>query len=211
MFSGKIVPLHPDLVPWRSTSNGIEGIFHPLVYSVFHVDQLNEQTNRLYLQKKEQARLALKEGRFDHYIWLHEKPYRIHAFMDIHRNLKDPTYWRMLGDIYTESENIWQNKKAWAQFLASKRPHSQHFMDEAEQEAFAKLPDTLKLYRGFHQGKNAIGWSYTLTESKALWFATRLARNTTRALVKSITIPKSKALAFKTCRDEDEIVLRKPR
>lgn len=207
----KIEPLHPDLTPWRGESNGIPGIFHPLVYSIFHADFQNAQINAAYLYKKERARTALKTEDYQTYVWLHERPYRLQAFSDIHNQLDHPTYWRLLGQIYTDSENIWQNKKLWKRLLEAKRPDSHHFMDDSEQEAFTLLPDTLTLYRGFHKGRNAIGWSYTLTESKALWFASRLSKDTSRALVKRITVTKQEALALKTCRDEDEIVLRKPR
>jgi hypothetical protein len=207
---GRKEELHPDLVPYLQDNGGISGLFHPLVYNLFHTEHQNAIVNAQYTHKLQSLELALKNGDYNKFVFLHERPYRIGAFDTIQNQLKDSEYWELLADIYTDSENIWQNKALWKRLLASKRPQSDCFMGEEEREAFRALPQTLTLYRG-HSAKNSIGWSYTLNKDKALWFATRFKRHTTHSTVKTLTLNKRLALGLKTCRGEDEIVLRRPK
>lgn len=205
----KIVPLHPELVPYLQMNGGIPGLFHPLVYSIFHGDAMNEHINNLYLHKKARLEEALAEGKFPTYVFLHERPYRCEAFYKIQSQLEDRDYWDLLADVYTDSENVWQHKTIWKELLGSARLQSELFMDQSEREAFNSLPALVTVYRGYQKGKNAKGWSYTLDEEKALWFAKRFSGTAPR--VKTITVKKSLVLGLKTVRNEQEIVLRLPR
>lgn len=204
--------LHPDLKPYLMTTGGryssIPCIQHPLVYSLFHTPEQNALINAQYESKLRLVKKAKRTKDFHSFVFLHERPYRLPAFAEIERTLPDLEYWALLSDIYTDSENIWQHKAKWMRYLASPRSHSEAFMNPAEQQHLASLPENLTVFRGYIPNKNSVGWSYSLNEDTAKWFATRFNR---KGKVKTLLIPKSIILAYKACREEHEIVLRRPR
>lgn len=195
--------LHPDLVPYLTPN----GLFHPLVYSPFHHEALNEHMNKFYEFKLQRIKEVLKRRDYNTYVFLHERPYRINAFVDIMTKLSDQDYWKLLALVYTDSENIWQHKDTLETLFASTRPHSEAFMTADERAVLASLPDPVTIHRGYVVGNNARSFSYTLDPDKAKWFANRFEAGT----VKTISVYKSDILGYKDCRSEQEIVLRRSR
>jgi hypothetical protein len=194
--------LHPDLVPYLQR----DGIFHPVVYSLYHTTDRNE-INKFYEYKLKKIEQSLKQKDFNTYVFLHERPHRIKAFIDIMEKLSDSDYWKLLALVYTDSENIWQHKSALSTLLGSPRPHSDAFMVDDERAVYAALPDTVTLYRGYNH-RNARSFSYTLDYKQAYWFANRFG---SVGKVKTITVSKSDILGYKDGRNEKEIVLRRIR
>lgn len=201
--------LHPELRIHLIYNNGIPGILHPLIYSVFHTPEQNSLINLLYENKKKDISLSLVEKNWDRFIFLHERPYRVNAFLEIEKRLSDEEYWGLLSRISVDSENIWQNKRTWGKLLSSGRNKSEKFMSKDEIEVFSYLPDELTVYRGYVVGKNPVGWSYTLKKEKANWFASRFSKKNGK--VKTIMVKKINILAIKIGRNEEEIVLREPK
>lgn len=195
--------LHPDLVPYLQP----DGLFHPVVYSLCHTDDRNEQINKFYEYKLTKIKESLNQQDFNTYIFMHERPHRIQAFIDIMENLSDTDYWKLLALVYTDSENIWQHKSALCALLGSVRPHSDAFMDDDERAVYAALPDQVTIYRGYNH-RNARSFSYTLDYKQAYWFANRFG---SVGKVKTITVSKSDILGYKDDRSEKEIVLRRIR
>jgi hypothetical protein len=140
------------------------------------------------------------------YVFMYERPYRLHGFLQIMHHLDDKNYWELLGSIWSDSENIWQNFKVWLKLLADDRPGKEHFMDAEEREALAKLPDVLVVHRGYVKGKNKNGLSYTLSKEKAEWFAKRFSNGNPAVCTRRVK--KTDVLAYLTGRGEDEIVLK---
>lgn len=183
--------------------NGIPMIKHPLCFSIFHTPEQNYRMNK-YLEYKLQAvEEALDKKEYATYIFLHERPHRLEAFCDVERKLTDEQYWELLGDVWTDSENIWQNKIIWGALLTSDRPKREFFMNEDERAEFEKLPETLTIYRGYQPRKNKIGYSYTTSKEKATWFANRFHKN---GDVDTKKIKKKRIFAYLTRRNESEIL-----
>ena len=197
--------LHPELKPYLSNlSNGIPALRHPLVYSIFHTDHQNAFINRQYEERKKMLKKAIQKKDYEGFIYIHERPYRLQAFCSLNNVLSDKKYWEILGSIWTDSENIWQNRETWKELLSSKRPHREFMMDKNERQEFVQLPEQLVIYRGYLPYKNKNGFSYTLDEEKAEWFSKRFHAD---GKVLKKTIFKSDAIAYFTGRNEKEIVI----
>jgi hypothetical protein len=199
----KEVELRPELQEYYSVSNGIPMIKHPLCFSIFHVPQQNYRMNQYYEWKTSAVQEALERKEYDTYVFLHERPYRLEAFTEIERYLKDEHYWKLLGEVWVDSENIWQNKVAWGYLLMSDRSGKENFMNEDERAEFEKLPDEFTIYRGYQPRKNKTGFSYTTDEKKAIWFANRFYKD---GEVLSRKVKKCKVFAYLTRRNESEII-----
>ncbi len=197
--------LHPDLQDYYFVQNGIPMIKHPLVFSIFHTDIQNYIINKHYEWKKTELNKAFKEKKWSKYIFLHERPYRLQAFEKISIYLRPKQYWTLLGGIWIDSENIWQNLDQWTFFLTEgPKRDRQYFMSADDRKQFAKLPDTSKVYRGYIPRKNKGGYSYTLSKDKAQWFANRFHKN---GQVIERTVKKSDVFAYLNGRNEQEVII----
>lgn len=177
---------------------------HPLVFSVRHVPQLNALMNESLRQKKAWLEEAVREKKWSVAIFLHERPYRLMAFIKYMRDMADIEYWELLGEIWRDSENIWQHRARWRGLLRSRRLLSERFMSDEEREAFARLPETLAVYRGYIRKLNKTGLSYTLNLEKAKFFASRYYH---KGEVLTRTVKKKNVFAYLTGRHEDEVII----
>lgn len=200
------VKLHNDLKPFlhQRSALGWMVLQHPLVYSVPYTEDFNEHLNRIYEHKRKALDDSKDKKDYSHYVWLHERPYRLNAFQVIEQELSDESYWELLGRIWSDSENIWQYLPTWLLLLTSKRPGREAFMTEEGRRALADLPDTLTIYRGYQPGLNKEGLSYSLKKSKAKWFANRFG---TKGRIRTRTVKKSEVFAILLGRQEDEIIV----
>lgn len=199
--------LHKDLQPFvgKSVLGAGKSLHHPLVIQPLLEGPLIDHTNKLYLQKLEQLAQAINTKKYDQYIWLHERPYRIEAFMRIEKNLKDPEYWRLLGQVYIDSENIHEFKDEWIKLLSSRRMGSQAIMRPEDFSIYTALGNTIKIYRGFRHISFKKGISWTLSKEKAQWFASRFGGT---GKVTSKVVRKFDILGYLDGRGEQEILLR---
>ena len=178
-------------------------VVHPLIMSVPHSEQMNAYVNRQFQYRKRLSESLLSKGEYEEYVWLHEKPYMLDAFIKVCNSLDDKTYWGMLNTIWTTIENNWQNKKTWKLLFSpkNKRYVSRHFfMDKKETDVFNSLPNKIEIYRGCTK-RNEDGFSYTLEYDTAQWFSKRFKND---GYVISKTIDKDDAFAF--CSQEKEII-----
>jgi hypothetical protein len=167
---------------------------------------MNALINMQYKQKKELESKYLKTKNYSSYVWLHERPYRIQAFLNVREKLKDKDYWETLGDIWRDSENIWQNKMLWLALLSADRKQKEYFMNDEDRRFLKLLPKEITIYRGYIKNKNKSGYSYTLNKEKAKWFANRFGKN---GLIETRTINKSDVFAYTNQRGENEIIILK--
>lgn len=164
-------PLHPDLVPYLEHHTSLGTVLrHPLVIDVALRPGL---ANRAYRLKQQYLAEATREQDWSRYVWLHERPYRLDAFVNVADELDDAQYWSLLAHIWVDSENIWQNLALWQLSLRCDRPAREHFMDETERRDFDALPEVLTVYRGCSALVNEQGLSWTLEADRAVWFAQR--------------------------------------
>lgn len=189
-------------------------IKHPLVYSICHTPMTNAMVNRALRAKKEGLVRARENQNWSSYVYLHERPYRLEAFMDIRDAIvKSEVYWRLLGDIWVDSENIWQNMEAWRDlFEEPERGSMEFFMDEDDRKAVklspAKggLPPIFTVYRGYNYEGGEDGFSWTLDKPRAKWFARRLCHEDEVPMVATGTIGRKDVIGYMSGRGEQEIV-----
>lgn len=181
-------------------------IRHPLVYSMVHFPQQNAWVNNQLRGKKEAVARAEAEGEWHSYIFLHERPYRVGAFVDIMFQMTDEQYWHNLASIWMDSENIRQNPRVWQQLLRSKRGSREAIMDAEELAALEAMPGLIPVYQG-HTLKRHDGWSWTTDKAKAEWFAQRFSdfESSPPMLTEGVVLKRS-VIAYFTGRGESEIV-----
>lgn len=201
--------LHPDLQEYVKALDGMEIIQHPLVYQVpfFGSEMEIDFANRMYAQKLEAIEQAIKEHDVHRCITMHEKPWRLLAFLK-HRELIEQhtrEYWEIVNSVWIGSENIWQHVERWIEIF--QEPNNHLFMDESEQayldRAFAG-GRKLTVYRG---GSND-GLSYTVSRAKAEWFAGRYLWETALRTVRTIEVTRDQVVAYTNQREEREIILK---
>lgn len=206
--------LAPELERYLDREAMYPMIRHPLVYSIYfensiEVKRLNEQLK----QKTKLADKARSEKQWSQYVFLHERPWRTHAFFEVREEMMDAAYWDLLGQIWIDSENIFQERVQWWELLTSPRLHREKFSDTPMREALAKQPDPVPIYRGttsIEETGSYLGYSWTLDKSKAAWFATRFMRDEEEfghPVVVSGTVEKKCIIGFFGNRNEAEVVV----
>ena len=181
-------------------------IRHPLVYSVPHYEAKNALVNKQLEYRKKEAKELLEKKDYFSFVFIHEKPHRMNAFIEVKNNLSDKEYWEMALAVWTNSDNIWQNRDTWKKLLKDKkRIDTKHlFMSEDDRKVFDKLPETITVYRGYHENRNEFGYSYTLNES----IAKRFSKG--HKLVGKVyirTVNKSEVFAYTNERNEQEVII----
>ena len=181
---------------------------HPLVYSIPHFSEMNAYVNEQWRQKTVMLSKAVDEKKWESYIFIHERPYRMTAFCNIVKYLRDDEYWSLLKTVWVDSENIWQYKQVWIDFLTSTRKgFSRNFMNMTERGFLASLPDKVTIFRGYDESREgaADGLSYTLDHKIATKFSYRRCK---KPALKTLIVDKEQILAFINQRGEEEIILR---
>lgn len=197
--------LHEDLANYLEDGKMFPMLRHPLIFCVPYFENMNAITNKQFAHKKEQAKKYLKEGNYTGYVWIHERPYRIGAFMEIQDKLSDKEYWETVNSIWTDSENIHQNKRTWKTLLKSSRKCKQSFMSDEDLKFFNELPETITVYRGCVEGLNEKGYSYTTEREQAEWFANRFSNGEPKVI--ELTVKKKDVFAYTNSRSENEIII----
>ena len=197
-------PLHEDLKPYINNGGMFVMLKHPLVFAVPYVEQMHSLYNKQYEHKKNRISDYLKKKNYEGYIFLYERPYRLMAFLNIADKLKGKQYWEILADIWTDSENIWQNKKTYKMLFGENLESKKYFMSKEDRKYFDSLPEQVVVYRGYLQGKNKTGFSYTLNKERAEWFANRFSGD---GKVYERTVRKDKIVAYTNRRDEQEVII----
>ena len=205
------VELHPDLVPYLAESEVLgEVLKAPLVFLVPYLPGMAPLANEMYRTKMEGIRRAEAERNWHRIVWLHEKPYRLRAFLSICERLSDREYWEVLGGIWIGTENLHDDQEQWLGTLTAHRPgRASWLMDDADRARLAELGEEVTIYRGFARpgGYRAPSWS--LSRSRAEWFASRAALTSPdrRGYLATTRFPRSQVLAYTNGRGEHEIIL----
>jgi hypothetical protein len=198
--------LHPDLQDYLcEDESGL--VDHPLlrvfVTNLEHATSLNE----MYESKSDDRDQAIEDGDWSTYVQLHERPYRLDAFVEIKNDLSDQSYWEMLAGFWMDTEYPWQNQSGWKELWNSGRPKKQFAMSTEEREVLERLPDEFTIYRGVGKGENIEGLSWTLSREKAIWFAQRFGRRNDDGLLITATANKQDVHAFLNGRQEQEVIV----
>jgi uncharacterized protein len=197
--------LHPELAESLfPMSMGGQRIVHRFMVEIFYNPFLNAHYNRVFAQQKELADKAMDERNWSAYLYYHAKPFRITVFDEIQECLTDAEYWDLLGGLWKDSENLWQEgPDLLLDLMNAQRFKRELLMDEKDRQLFESLPDEFLIYRG-HMAENQMGLSWTLSFHDALWFANRWAPSI-RGEVSMATVSKKDVLAV--FRQEEEVVV----
>lgn len=213
---GTIPELHPDLVPYiqetdRFSTGGMTVLKHPYVFQIPYDPHLAGMANVTYERKKEAIQEAIRDKNWGRYFLLIERPYRIDAFEQVCWRLTNKEFWEELGDLWTDTENLWQNHETWRELLTcGRRDRRKYLMTEDERQFIKALGGpgckTVTVYRGTcaPDGMGA-GFSWTLNRPKAEWFARRFQHIGPEKVIVG-TLRKSKIIAYFDRRNEWEII-----
>jgi len=205
--------LDRELQAYLETDGDFPMIRHPLVFAVpfLEIPEEVDRVNKQLAAKKEMVDKALANRRWSEFVFLHERPYRIGAFQEIHPDMTDREYWPLLRDVWTDSENIFQNHIEWWEALTSPRQRRVLFTSSADRAVLKKLPETIHVYRGTTQVEmdgHYLGFSWTLSEEKAVWFAKRFQRPSDGPpVIASADLLTKHAIGYIDGRGEQEIVV----
>lgn len=202
-------PLLPELEPYVVEGALGPMLHHPLAIEIMLIPGRCALVNKRYQHKVERAEKARAAGDLEHYIALHERPYRLDALYECQDEFDDPAYWSALHWVWSDSENIHQNWDAWRE-LWEAREGSAEALDEEDRAAFDALPDEVEIWRGLDASEgNPEGMSWSLDRQKAEWFANRWSASKPghEAALYRAKVAKSDILAVFMGRGESEVVV----
>ncbi len=200
--------LHPALEPYIEDIGPFKAIRHPLVYEVPYHTEMNAVINVRYKFITEHVAKLKAKRDFVGYVWRHERPHRITAFLEVaNDDMTNQMYWSTLGTLWIDSENIWQNRRAWLDlFRCDRSGRRVYIMSPEEDLSLSNMPEVLTIWRGGVNGKWGMSW--TLMRDKAIFFrdrfkgSQRFPHKLYRAEVK-----REHVLAYFQGRGEHEIVV----
>lgn len=185
--------------------NGFSFIRHKFVHGLYFPGQ-DASFNQQLRRKQEAANTARANKDWDSFVFLHERPYRLEAFVEIMDDMSDDEFWSVLSDVWTDSENIPEMRELWDEVLASPRPNRLSMMNDDERIEYDSLPEVITIYQGHTEDRDD-GWSWTIDPSIAQWFAGRFANlEDSPGYVTTAKVNKSDIHAFLTRRGESEIL-----
>ncbi|MBE3141429.1 MAG: hypothetical protein IMZ53_12715 [Thermoplasmata archaeon] len=206
---GKKEQLLPELKHYLHHNSTLGTVLQsPLLFSVPHHSSMNAFCNAQYQEKKRRVEESRDLKEWHQFVFWHERPFRLPAFTEICNELKPREYWRLLADIWIDTEYAWQYKPIWEMLLFRKekkyRQAKHFFMNDKDRKSFIGMPKGFKIYRGCI-AKSITGFSWTLNRERAVWFATRF--NQKEAYLLEGWVNKDRILAVITGRNEDEILV----
>ena len=203
--------LHPDLIEHIDEAGPLGAFLkHPVIFFAHYDEVFNAQINAMYKQKKKQTTQALKVKDWTHWVWLHERPYRLDAFMLICKDMDSAEYWNLLKNVWVDAEFPGINQDIWIQLFTRKYPKRRKIMNGKERRTLAMLPKTnIDIFRGYHGDQYQKGISWTISYETAQWFAKRFAGDdaTEETLVAEAVCNKKDVLAYFNEREESEIII----
>lgn len=186
-------------------------IKHPLVFDVTGT-VLPGIPNRVLRTKKKMLLEYEADKKWHSWVFTHERAYRCDALIKVmHEHgeeISDRLYWKLVGNVWTDSENIYQNSLEWAILLGSDRGEREAIMSEEDLATYRALPDPITVYRGAIECLNEDGLSWSTDKKRAEWFARRFQNlRDGDAVVLTGTVAKEDALAYFSDRNESEILV----
>jgi hypothetical protein len=189
---------------------------HPLL-TILGVEQDDpEQVERLnwaLRSKRERLRQAVEAKDWGLVLMLYEKPWRLKALIDYGPMIEsDREYYRELGETWMQVESGSRDGPILPALLnpCGRDPRERRFMmTDEEQAALQELPEPVTIFRGCGP-VNEQGWSWTLDEELAEWFACRfpdLFDGQVAGFVLEGRCRKSAIIAYLSRRNEDEILI----
>lgn len=208
--------LHPDLVPYVEAHPTFGRVLrHPLVYIMYFHPLEQRRANKMLTAKREHIAQLASERKWNSIMWLYERPYRIDAFVKYAPRMSNRVYWRTLGELWTDCENMHQSYVEWSDALHCGRRERNWLMgppDDSDRVRWRELRRTshpLLVYRGWAGRLGRDGFSWTLSQERARWFARRFAGEEHRGAPHVVTgiVDARNVIAYFNARGEEEVVL----
>ena len=200
-----------------STDSGIKFSAHPLYQTIWtHQDQevppgFSQVFGPRWLEKHIRHKLEILEQAREkedwaQYVFIHERPYRVDALRQlVSVNLVNPhDLPKLILDVWIDTESPHQSYEDWDYlFNAVTCDELNAVLVEEEITARDKLPAKITLYRGADP-QYPTGYSFTLDEEKAYWFANRFGAE---GKVRGRVVPKDVTVGPLMGRGEDEMIV----
>lgn len=181
-------------------------IKHPLVNEIFYIEPMNPIYNERLCKKQELLAKYRAEHEWFAYLNIcYERPWRAEALLEVAHEMTDAEYWEAVGDVWTDTENLWQWHELVPEILLNARPRREAMMDERERTWLAALPEEVIVFRG-HEDNNQMGWSWTTDPERAMWFAHRFSSLHDYQQVTVGKVKKADIIAVFLGRNESEVV-----
>lgn len=100
--------LHPDLEKYLMEGPVGVGLSHPLVQALSIDPDHAGQLNWSYQKKREHRGAAFEKEDWYTFIMLHERPYRLHAFMEVADEMPDKKFWAFLSMVWIGTNIMWR-------------------------------------------------------------------------------------------------------
>ena len=178
-------PLREELQPymWKDGPLG-PCIKHKWVNEMTHIPGV---ANQLFEAKQEIADEAVKQGNWFLFVFTHERPWRVDALRELiienHLQMDDPEFQRITRQVWTDSENIYQELPFWSVIFSC---HSGHYwMDDDEREQLRVMRATKEHLLLFRGECNDGGYSWTLSRKTAEFFADRGMNESTGSVIQA--------------------------
>ena len=203
-------PLLRELLPYvtESYQEGCWGLNHPLLIELVIDPAYCAVVNRVFELRQQWLAEAKESRNWVRYFDVIEPAYRLKKLKEVLNELTDSDYWERLGQMYILTEIVSFQQKTVRDLFSSSRPEREKLMDAEERKILDDLPDEVTIYRGYDLN-NSKGWSWTLSEEKAEWFANRWrkAYPERKRRVATGKVRKKDIIAYFDGRNEKEIVV----
>lgn len=185
--------------------NGIRLIKNKFLTTVYIRSGNDEDLyNKPYRVRRELAQKYLKEENFDSFIFIHERPFRLEALVEVLFSIKREDLFRIVEYVWTDSEDPCVNLEVWKYIF--------NYCEELGvlEDSKKDLPEKFTIYRGTRAGIEDIGISWTLDASVAKMFSERFytKRTNKQPIVKVKEVKKEDIFLFTDARGEKEVILK---
>ncbi len=137
-----------------------------------------DATCKWHVECEQRAKELVAANDLRGYVFLHARPFRVDALWQAPRllgsRLDNASYWAVVREAWIDQRYPSQDLNLWIALFRDSRPGKEHLMTLKERKRFAKLPESVPVYRGTSgpfRSSEALSW--TLCEDMAKWFAYR--------------------------------------
>lgn len=185
--------------------NGICLIKNKFLTTIYIRSENDEDLyNKPYRVRRELAQKYLEEENFDSFIFIHERPFRLEALVEVLFSIKKEDLFRIVEYVWTDSEGPCVNLEVWKYIF--------NYCEELGvlEDSKKDLPEKFTIYRGTRAGIEDIGISWTLDASVAKMFSERFytKRTNKQPIVKIKEVKKEDIFLFTDARGEKEVILK---
>lgn len=163
------IQLHPDLKPYYVETEFYSEIQHPLISSLPHLPEYTDSINQRYEKLKSYSQILYKKRRWQEYILLHQRKFRLEIFTKIAGVLTDTEYWELLSTVYQDAIHHYYYRNTWLLLFNAPRKNKQTLITKEAKSFISNLPDIITIYRGCAVDDHK-GFSWTLNKNVAEWY-----------------------------------------